>query len=94
MLKDDKKKIHSSENPCHYKLLQPKAILGTPIKQREPQDIVKPTLRRRNAVLLLNDIHYGRLLKKMSKPQQPTEMTEDSGKMAPVRREMIYSFNL
>lgn len=94
MLKDEKKKNYSNEHPCQFKLLQPKAILGTPIKQREPQDIIKPTLRRRNAVLLLNDIHYGRLLKKMSKPQQPTEMTEDSGKMPPVRREMIYSFNL
>lgn len=34
LIKDEKKKNILSEHPCEAKLLQPKAILGTPVKQR------------------------------------------------------------
>ena len=43
--------------------------------------------------MLINDIHYGRFLKKMSKPQQ-TEATFEQPRQHLARREMIYSFNL
>ena len=50
--------------------LKPKMIPGTPIRNREPQEQLKSDVKRRNAVLLVNDIHYARLLKKMSKSKE------------------------
>lgn len=73
MGKEEKRKNLSSEVACNFRLLQPRALLGTPIRLREPQDLIKPAARRRNAVLLLKDIHYGRLLKKLAKPEKEEE---------------------
>jgi len=38
-------------------------MIGTPIKIREMKKIQKKEIRRRNAVLLANDIHYTRFLR-------------------------------
>ncbi len=57
--------------------------------------MLKPTVRRRNAVLLLNDIHYGRLLKKMAKPkEQIEEPVVEENFQEKNRKSMLYSFNM
>jgi hypothetical protein len=69
-------------------------IPGTPIR-KEPQDIAKPAVRRRNAVLLINDIHYGRLLKKMAKTKDQTEEPVPEERPYPKnKKNMLYSFNM
>lgn len=40
---------------------------GTPIKLREIKKTQKKDIRRRNAVILNNDIHYARFMKEFNK---------------------------
>ena len=42
-------------------------MTGTPIKIREMKKIQKKQIRRRNAILLNNDVHYARFLKEQNK---------------------------
>lgn len=63
-----KKKVSVNELCFDYRQLEPhQEMIGTPIKVREMKKVQKKEIRRRNAVLLNNDVHYTRLLKEMAK---------------------------
>lgn len=73
-------------------------MLGTPIKIREMKKVHKKEIRRRNAVILSNDVHYARFLRQISKEKQKQkqkEMRDGSEETLEVaRRNKIYSYNL
>jgi hypothetical protein len=60
---ESKPKNNVTELYFDYRQLEPKTLSGTPIRNREVQHKQKEEIRRRNAVLLANDIHYARFLK-------------------------------
>lgn len=94
---ESKPKNNIAELYFDYRQLDPKTLSGTPIRNREVQHQPKEEVRRRNAVLLANDIHYARFLKELVKAKEraPTEAPppEPQHTSTP-QRQMIYSFNI
>ena len=94
---ENKSKTGVSEYYFDYRLLEPKALGGTPVRNRQVQAKPKQQPRRRNAILLANDIHYARFLKELAKSKQKPQDVEQSApqpSLSTPQKEMLYSFNI